>query len=52
MVPPGTLAEKNLELTTPKTTTFYPKIPRLTTPNYAETTTIYEKVHGLEHVCR
>ena len=25
---------------------------QLSTPNYDETTTIYEKVRGLEHVCR
>ena len=48
------LADKNLQLTTPKTTIFMPKclvkLP-LTTPIYAETTTVYEKVRGLEHVC-
>ena len=36
------------QLSTPK----YLEKLRLTTPNYAETTTIYEKVRGLEHVCR
>ena len=25
---------------------------QLSTPNYDKTTTIYEKVRGLEHVCR
>ena len=25
---------------------------QLSTPNYDETTTIYEEVRGLEHVCR
>ena len=43
-----TLAEKNLQLSTPK----YLEKLRLTVPNYAETTTIYEKVRGLENVAR
>ena len=33
--------EKKLQLTTPKTTTFYSTIPRKTTPNYDETITVY-----------
>ena len=32
----SSLAEKNLQLTTPKTATLYAKIPRKTTPNYAK----------------
>ena len=46
------LGGKKLQLTTPQITTFYAKIPRKSTPNYAETTAIYEKVRGSEHVCR
>ena len=51
----SSLAEKKSQLTTPQLQFYMPKYLerlRLTTPNYVETTTIYEKVRGLEHVCR
>ena len=42
------LLRRKLQLSTSK----YLEKLRLTTPNHAETTTIYEKVRGLEHFCR
>ena len=42
------LLRRKLQLSTPK----YLEKLSLTTPNHAETTTIYEKVCSLGHVCR